>query len=355
MISVQSLWSALAARAAARSMPGRRDDGYRLALVIEGGGSRAAFCSGMALAVERHGVLPCFDGVYAVSSGALVGAWMLSGQAVAAAEMLRDPQMLTRAINPSRLLRGGPVFDTEYLVSVAGGVDYATLLGNPVGFHPLATDAATGAVVDMHPFLSTPAAVRTALRVAIGLPLVSGPAVSLGGRRLFDGGLAEAIPVHTPWRQGATHILLLRTRRADQPALKASWGERIFVGSYLAARGRGAIRPWASRYRRGIADEQLLAAVCDDASASGTACVAQIRPPVASPSVPRTSRDPVLLTEAVSIGLETGLDAFRAMCVERQPAPRSPSIGRQPDNPVVRIPPATDIGPPVSRGRFTFR
>jgi hypothetical protein len=56
----------LAARAAAGSVPGRRDDGYRLALVIEGGGSRAAFCSGMALAVERHGVLPCFDGLRCV-------------------------------------------------------------------------------------------------------------------------------------------------------------------------------------------------------------------------------------------------------------------------------------------------
>jgi hypothetical protein len=81
MFGVHSLWGALAARVACGSVPARRNDPYRLALAVEGGGSRAAFCSGMALAVERGGLLLCFDDVYALSSGALTAASLLSGRA----------------------------------------------------------------------------------------------------------------------------------------------------------------------------------------------------------------------------------------------------------------------------------
>jgi predicted acylesterase/phospholipase RssA len=236
--------------------------------------------------------------------------------------------VLELAIDPTRLLRGRPVFDTEYLTNVAGGVGWRAVLDSPVRFHPLATDAATGAVVDLHPFLTTEADLRTALRATLGLPLVSGPAVSMGGRRLFDGGLAEAMPVHTPARQGVTHILFLRTRRADQPTTKPSWSERIFIGGYLALRSRGAIRPWATRYRRGITDERLLTALCDETP--GTERVAQIRPPIGSPSVPRTSRDPALLAEAGEIGLAAALDALTAVQADtadgRNPLPNARPI-----------------------------
>lgn len=311
MMCVDALWSVLAARAATGSVPGRRDDPYRLALVVEGGGSRGAFCSGMALAIEQRGLLPCFDGVYASSSGALTAAWLLSGRAAAGAQLWRDPVVLSRAISPLRLLSGGPVFDTGYLVDEAprrnGGIDYQTILDNPVGFHPLATDALTGAVVDMHAFLDSRAAVRDSLRATMGLPLVTGRAICLGGRRLFDGGLAEAIPFRTPSRQGATHILLLRTRRSDQPTTRASWGERVFVFSYLAVHGRGALRPWATRYRRGRMDERELTSLCNERPG---AHVVQIRPPLSAPTLPRTSRDSALLSEAIRIGLDAAHEAF---------------------------------------------
>jgi predicted patatin/cPLA2 family phospholipase len=309
---VHPVCKVLAARASVGSQPGRRDDPYRVVLAIEGGGSRGAFCSGMVLAIEQQGLLPCFDDVYASSSGALNGAWLLSRQAARGVELWRDPSVLGGVIDPLRVLRGGPIIDTDYLVHRApqliGGMDYQALLDNPVTFHPLATDAATGAVVDLQPFLTGPEAVRTALRATTGLPLVAGPAVSFGGRQLFDGGLAESIPFHTAARQGATHILVLRTRRTDEPATRASWGELLFIPSYLAVRGRGAIGPWSTRYRRGLVDEQLLTALSDNSL--GDAAVLQIRPPLGSPSVPRTSRDAALLDEAVSIGLQIAHDVF---------------------------------------------
>jgi len=154
MSSVDSVWDVLAARAVSGSLPQSRDDPHRVALVFEGGGSRAAFSSGMALAVEQRGLLPCFDDVYALSSGALTAVWMLSGRAGVAAGLWADPQLLERAIDPKRLLRARPVFDTEYLTSVAGGLDWDAVLNRPIRFHPLATDARTGAVVDLHQFVT---------------------------------------------------------------------------------------------------------------------------------------------------------------------------------------------------------
>jgi predicted acylesterase/phospholipase RssA len=269
----------------------------------------------MVLAIEQLGSLRCFDAVYASSSGALNGAWLLSGQATRGVDLWRDPKVLGGVIDPLRVLRGGPIIDTDYLVHHApqliGGMNYQALLDNPVTFHPLATDAATGAVIDMQPFLTSPEAVRTALRATTGLPLVAGPAVSFGGRQLFDGGLAESIPFHTATMQGATHVVVLRTRRTDEPATRASWGELLFIPSYLAVRGRGAIRPWSTRYRRGLVDEQLLTALSDNSLEDAT--VLQIRPPLGSPSVPRTSRDAALLDEAVSIGLQTAHDVLASM------------------------------------------
>jgi hypothetical protein len=58
--------------------------------------------------------------------------------------------------------------------------------------------------------------------------------------------------------------------------------------------------------------------------------VAQIRPPIGSPSVPRTSRDPALLAEAGEIGLAAALDAITAVQADtadgRNPLPNARPI-----------------------------
>jgi predicted acylesterase/phospholipase RssA len=56
------------------SRPGQRDDGYRIALCIEGGGMRGTVSAGMALALQERGFLPAFDAVYGSSAGAITGA-----------------------------------------------------------------------------------------------------------------------------------------------------------------------------------------------------------------------------------------------------------------------------------------
>ena len=63
------------------SMPGHRDDGRRIALVIEGGGMRGVVSAGMTAAIEQLGYTKCFDEVHGASAGAFNAAFLIAGQA----------------------------------------------------------------------------------------------------------------------------------------------------------------------------------------------------------------------------------------------------------------------------------
>jgi len=92
-------------------------------------------------------------------------------------------------------------------------MDFAAVLASLVEFHPLATDAATGQSTDLRPLAGTPAELRLALRASAALPLLAGPPVEFDGRRFYDAGLSESVPYRTALAQGATHVLVLRSRR----------------------------------------------------------------------------------------------------------------------------------------------
>ena len=207
-------------RARSGSRPGHRDDGLRIALSIEGGGMRGTVSAGMALALYERGLLPAFDAVYGSSAGAISAAWLLSSTP----EGLRgwaDPDYARSLIRWSAPLhrrpRRRPVVDVETLIEVLYQtefpMDFASILASPIEYHPLATDAATGESTDLRPLITDAAELRLALRASASLPFLAGPPIELHDRRFYDAGVAESIPFRTPLAQGATHILVLRSRR----------------------------------------------------------------------------------------------------------------------------------------------
>jgi predicted patatin/cPLA2 family phospholipase len=195
-------------------------DPHRIVLSIEGGGMRGTVSAGMALALHELGLVSAFDAVYGSSAGAISGAWLLSSEP----ERLRgwaDPDYAKTLIRWSSLLRGRPVVDVRTLVEevyqTEFPMDFASILASPIEYHPLGTDAETGESTDLRPFLVGPVELRLALRASASLPFLAGPPVELGGRRFYDAGVAESIPFRTPLAQGATHVLLLRSRRPLTP------------------------------------------------------------------------------------------------------------------------------------------
>ena len=138
---------ALTSRVQGGSQPGARDDGLRVVLAIEGGGMRGTISAGMAFALHELGLVPAFDAVYGASAGAITGAWLLSSRPEGLLGWT-EPAYARTLIRRSGVLRGRPVADVraliEELYQTTFPMDFASVLANPVEYHPLATDAATG-------------------------------------------------------------------------------------------------------------------------------------------------------------------------------------------------------------------
>jgi predicted patatin/cPLA2 family phospholipase len=297
----------LAQRRATSSTPATRTDGHRVALVIEGGGSRAAFSTGMIGAVDQLGLVDCFDVVYGSSAGALNGAWLLCGRASQAMAGWAAPGVMTRVMNTRRALRGRPVVDLDYLINELYThllpIDFAAVLANPVVLRPLATDADTGESVDLAPLVNDVPSLKDALRATSCLPVMAGPPVRLTGRLFLDGGVAEPVPIRTALDHGASHALVLRTRRVDEPSMPPGALAGRVTNRWFRRHAPGALTAWGERPGRTALVERLLDSLDN---------VLQIRPPLGAPSVSRIETDPDLLGSAVTIGHQVALDTLAA-------------------------------------------
>jgi predicted acylesterase/phospholipase RssA len=196
-------------------------------------------------------------------------------------------------------------------------LDYASVLATPIELHPLATDIDTGEVADLHRDLTDCHTLRLAIRASAALPVLAGAPISLGGRRYFDAGLAESVPFRQALRDGATHVLVLRSR----PALAApgrapagqsgptatgsvtpSLGSR-FVANVALRRHPAPLRAsYLCRAARLVDDDLVLAAYDAGAAPLGTSAVLSIRPDPAAPSIGRLETNSSLLEEAFEIG-----------------------------------------------------
>ncbi|WP_285633354.1 patatin family protein [Lentzea sp. NBRC 102530] len=295
-----------------RSVPGQRTDGARLVLLVEGGSSRGVYSSGMTVAIERLGLLPLFDAVYGSSAGSLNAAWLLCGRADRSKHAWWDPAVMRTTIDPRRLFGKRPVVDTRHLIHTiytrVHPMGFQEILDNPVEFHPMATDGLTGEATDLHPHVRDQLGIQTALRASAAMPVLAGPPVVIDGRPYVDAGLSETIPVRTALAQGATHVVALRTRRADEEAgSPPSRVERMVLGRWCARHAPGVMDAFLRREEIRAQDENLLATHPD--------CL-QIRPPLGSAPIGRTERRPRVMQDALDVGIAAAMHDLRESVVE---------------------------------------
>lgn len=196
------------------SLPGRRTDGRRVALVIEGGGMRGVVSAGMAAAIEQLGLRDAFDEVHGASAGAFNGAFLLAGQAAYLAGLYQHGFGDPGFVSLRNLLRGGAIFNMDYVVGEVWRhqrpLRTDEILGCGIELHCTATDVDSTEIVDLTD-LRDAEEIRQALLASGRLPWLAGPPVHFRGRRLLDATLAEAIPVGAALAT-ATDILVLQTR-----------------------------------------------------------------------------------------------------------------------------------------------
>lgn len=284
-------------------------EGSRIALAVEGGGMRGAVSGGMALALHELGLAKAFDAAYGSSAGTLNAMWLLSGRVEDGIPTWTDPKLVDELISKRRFFGSRPIVDIETLVErryeeLSPGL-FDAVLTSPTELHPLATDVGTGLAVDLHDRIADGRSLRLAIRSSATLPLLAGPPVEFGGNRYLDAGLSAAIPFQAAIDDGATHILLLRSRRSGEIATTPGG----FSGS-LMNRLLGRIDPtiaaaFMTRAEREGADEDLLADY--DRDPSRTPYILSIRPAPGSPAPSRLEGD----IEVVRAGLEAGRLAAR--------------------------------------------
>ncbi|HTU14478.1 MAG TPA: patatin family protein [Solirubrobacterales bacterium] len=289
-----------------------RPPGSRLALVVEGGGMRGSVSGGMALALDELGLGDRFDAAYGSSAGALNAMWLLSGRVRDGMPTWTDPGLNRDLISWRRLIGKRPIVDVERLVDhtyerLSPGL-FASVLASRTELHPIATEVSGGRAVDLNFHIRDEATLREAIRASATLPLLAGDPVTIAGTRYLDAGLSSAIPLRAALADGATHVVVLRSRREGEVVAPPT-GIGAKVTSRLLSRIDPAVAgAFLSRAERELEDERQLAS--HDLDPAMTPHVLSIRPAADSAVPSRLERD-VAVIEA---GLEAGrLAAHRAL------------------------------------------
>lgn len=271
---------------------------------------RGAVSGGMALALHELGFGERFDAVYGSSAGALNGLWLISGRVEDGIPTWTDQKLGRELMSKRRIVGRRPIVDMETLIGrryeeLSPGLVDAVLAAD-TEFHPLATDIETGLGIDLHDQIVDRESLQLAIRATSTLPLIAGPPVELNGRRYLDAGLSEAIPFKAALADGATHVLVLRSRKAgDVASDPAGFGGRIT--SRMLGRISPAIRDgYMTRGRREGEDEAFLAR--HDGDPALTPAILSVRPHPDSPVPSRLEGD----IDVVRAGLESGRQAMLA-------------------------------------------
>ena len=174
---------------------------------------RGAVPAGMCVVLEAAGLIASFDRIYGCSSGALAGCFAAAGQAGLWATGFEDAAC--RAfIDPRRALRRQPVLDLDYLFDTVIGqrrpLSAAGLARGPE-LRAIAVSQRDAGLRVLGGF-DGPADALRAVRASCTIPLLAGTPPLYRGEPLVDGGLREPIPYRSALRDGATHVLVLRSR-----------------------------------------------------------------------------------------------------------------------------------------------
>ncbi len=183
------------------------------ALVLEGGGMRGVFTSGVLDAFMKYGVR--FRYVVAVSAGACNGLSYMSAQPRRARMSNIDMLVKYDYIGVRHLVTQGCIFDPELLYDRFPNelipYDYDTYFNTDALYEMVVTNCLTGRAE----YLSEHSGDRQRLidiaRASSSLPYVS-RIVTVDGKPYLDGGIVDSIPVERAFATGHDRCVVVLTR-----------------------------------------------------------------------------------------------------------------------------------------------
>lgn len=181
------------------------------ALIVEGGGSRGVFSFGVIDSFIKASFNP-FDIHLGVSNGAVVQLWYL----LEASDYNLDKMLFSASrdyVRYTNLLFNKSIMNFEKLYQDANKVfpiDFDRLQVNLEGknFYVVVSDAASGKSEYIE--LSKENYINEMLATG-SLPVLMKNAILLEGKRKYDGGITDPIPVQKAYEMGAREIVVIRT------------------------------------------------------------------------------------------------------------------------------------------------
>ena len=215
-------------------------------LVLEGGGTRGAYTSGVLDVIMEEKLE--FPVVYGVSAGACNAVSYLTGQIGRNYEIFYNYIRDERYLSVTSLYQTGSIFGFDFifgeLFHKLVPLDYEKFFSSPVRLRVGATDLATGQAVfydkeEMDDML-------VPIRASSSMPFLA-PIVSFKGRELLDGGCSMSIPLEQSMVDGNRRNVVVLTRdptyrksaRSDFPrsVLHVKYGDYPNFVQAMADRG----------------------------------------------------------------------------------------------------------------------
>lgn len=265
----------------------------RKALVIEGGGMKAAFANGVLSAFEEAG-LGKWDAVYGTSAGGALAAWYSAGQAVFAEQTWKYARD-ARILDYRRALLGRPFLDHAALIDLVYAREHPLDVARvqaakwPVVVTAADVDAGTCTYQDLRR-----GDVLLWLKATGRLPLGAGPPVEIAGRRYVDGGVLDPMPLRRAVDDGAREVVAV----FNEPVGPRRADPRFIAG--LAARRYPRLRDGIVRHH--LIKEEALA--FGRTPPEGT--VVHVVAPPHPTGLHRITRDLDRLRAAIGMGREAG-------------------------------------------------
>lgn len=183
---------------------------------------RAAYANGVLAAFEDAGFID-FDAVYGTSAGGALAAWFSARQARYAADTWEYAQDARIMSYRRWITRRGPLLDHDGLFEIVYEkempLDVAAVQNAP---HPVIVTVTDPLTAETHYPDIRQGPVLPWLRATGRLPLATGPAVEIDGRKWVDGGVTDPVPLAKAIEDGATDVTLILNRppgmRDPEPA-----------------------------------------------------------------------------------------------------------------------------------------
>lgn len=208
----------------------------RIGLVLEGGGMRGMFSSGVIDVMMEEGIH--VDGAVGVSAGACFGVNIKSGQIGRAVRYQTSMCGNKRYMSLQSLITTGNLVNAEFAYHIVPTeidiFDVEAAAANPMEFVVVCTDVKTGQPV-YHTLERVDYDELEWIRASASLPFVAQP-VSVDGHLLLDGGLSDSIPLKYMQDRGYDRNIVVLTQPLGyrKPAAKYLWAMRWSTRHYPA-------------------------------------------------------------------------------------------------------------------------